>query len=93
MTIDFTLLLSIVGWIALGLAIGGLSHALRVCRPPRHLPPDLAVARVLGVLGAVIGGTVGWSLSDSSDAMFVSFVGATLGALLLCVLFQFVVPV
>ncbi len=91
--VDVPLLLSIVGWIGIGLAIGGLTYAALVRRPARRRRADLPLALILGLVGALIGGAVGWSTAGGLPATLASFVGAALGALLVCVVFQLIVPV
>lgn len=91
--INVPLLLSIPSWLVVGAAIGRVAHAIPIRRPDANPRPDIVVATVLGGVGAVIGGAVAWSMSGAADPVLTSFVGAALGALFLCVLFQFVVPV
>ncbi len=70
-----------------------MTHAIPIRRPDANPRPDIVVATVLGSVGAVIGGAVAWSISSDADPVLTSFIGAALGTLFLCVLFQFVVPV
>jgi len=91
--VDVYLLSSIAGWIGIGLIIGRLTHAALVRRRQQPARLDLPVALILGLVGALIGGAVGWSMHGALNAVPASFIGASLGALLLCVVFQFIVPV
>ncbi len=90
--VDTPLLLSIPCWLAIGAVIGRVAHAILSRHPNANPRPDIVIATVLSTVGAVIGGAVAWSISGTADAVLTSFVGATLGALFLCVVFQFVVP-
>ncbi len=87
-----SLLISIPCWLVIGTAIGRVTHEILIRRPHVGPRPDIVIATVLSIMGSIIGGAVGWSMSGSLNPVFVSIVGATLGALVLCVLFQFVVP-
>jgi len=89
---DVPLLLSLIVWVGIGLVIGRLTYAALVRRCPPQPRLDLPVALILGLVGALIGGAVGWSMHGALDAVPASLVGATLGAVLLCTLFQFIVP-
>ncbi len=91
--VDVPLLFSIVGWIGIGFAIGKLMYAALVRRPSKQRRADLPLALILGLVGALIGGAVGWSTHGGSNAVLASFVGAALGALLVCIVFQFIVPI
>ncbi len=87
------LLLSLVGWIGIGLAIGRLTYAALVRWPAKAQRADLPLTCILGLVGALIGGAVGWSTHGGLNAALASLIGAALGALLICLVFQFIVPV
>lgn len=91
--VDIHLLLSVTGWISIGLAIGRGAYAALVRRDQQPTRADLPVAHILGLVGANIGGAVGWSMHGTLNEVAASLIGALLGALLLCVIFQFIVPV
>ena len=91
--VDVSLLFSIVGWTGIGLATGSLTYAALVQRPSKQSRADLPLALILGLVGALIGGAVGWSIQGGLHAVPASFGGAILGALLVCIVFQFIVPV
>lgn len=56
------LLFSVVVWAGIGLIIGRLTYAMVVRLRPARARGDLPVARILGLVGALIGGAVGWSM-------------------------------
>ena len=91
--VDTPLLVSLVGWTGIGLAVGRLSYAALVRRESAGRRADLPLALVLGLVGALIGGAVGWSIQGGLHAVPASFGGAVLGALLVCIIFLFIIPV
>jgi len=91
--VDAPLLGSLVGWVAIGLVIGRLTYAALVRRPAKARRADLPLTLVLSLVGALIGGAVGWSTHGELNAVLASLIGAVLGGLVMCILFQFIVPV
>lgn len=87
------LLLSLICWVGVGLAIGRLTYAALVRWPAKRHRADLPLTCILGLVGALIGGAVGWSTHGGLNAVLASLIGAALGALLICLVFQFIVPV
>ncbi len=91
--VDAPLLLSLVGWVGIGLVIGRLTYAALIRRPAKAQRADLPLTLILGLVGALIGGAVGWSTHGGLNAVLASLIGAALGTLLICLVFQFIVPV
>ncbi len=91
--VDAPLLVGLVGWVWIGLVIGGLTYAALIRRPAKQQRADLPLTLILGLVGALIGGAVGWSTHGGLNAVLASLIGAALGALLICLVFQFIVPV
>jgi len=91
--VDAPLLVSLVGWVGIGLAIGRLTYDALVRRPAKRQRADLPLTLILGLVGALIGGAVGWSTDGGPSPVLASLIGAALGALLICLVFQFIVPV
>lgn len=91
--VDAPLLVSLVGWIGIGLVIGRLTFVALVRWPANRQRADLPLTLILSLVGALIGGAVGWSTHGGLNAVLASLIGAALGALLICLVFQFIVPV
>lgn len=91
--VDVPLLVSLAGWVGLGLAIGRLTYAALLRWPAQAQRADLPLTLILGLVGALIGGAVGWSVRSGPSTVLASLIGAALGALVVCIVFQFIVPV
>ena len=76
--------MSIVGWIVYGLIVGVVAKLIM----PRRDPGGMIVTILLGIAGALVGGFLGRALGWYGDGDPVGFVMATIGAILLLVLYR-----
>jgi len=76
----------ILGWIVFGLVVGVIAKLLM----PGKDPGGLIVTVLLGVAGAVVGGYIGRALGWYGPDEPAGFIVATLGAILLLVVYRMV---
>jgi uncharacterized membrane protein YeaQ/YmgE (transglycosylase-associated protein family) len=76
--------MSILGWIVFGLIVGVVAKLIM----PGRDPGGMIVTILLGIAGALVGGFIGRALGWYGDDDPVGFVMATLGAILLLVLYR-----
>lgn len=74
----------IIGWIVFGLVVGIVAKLLT----PGKDPGGLIVTVLIGIAGAVVGGFIGRSLGWYAPGEPAGFIMATLGAILLLVLYR-----
>lgn len=77
--------MSILGWIFFGLLVGAVGKLLM----PGRDPGGFIVTILLGIAGALVGGFLGRALGMYREDDPVGFVMATLGAIVLLVLYRF----
>lgn len=77
----------ILGWIVFGLVVGVIAKLLM----PGKDPGGLIVTVLLGIAGAVVGGYLGRSLGWYGPDQPAGFIVATLGAILLLVVYRLLV--
>jgi uncharacterized membrane protein YeaQ/YmgE (transglycosylase-associated protein family) len=77
----------IIGWIIFGLVVGALAKLVM----PGRDPGGCLVTILLGIAGAVIGGFLGRSLGFYGPTEPAGFVMATLGAVVLLVIYRLVI--
>jgi uncharacterized membrane protein YeaQ/YmgE (transglycosylase-associated protein family) len=70
---------SMLGWIVFGLIVGALAKLVM----PRRDPGGIIVTIVLGIVGAVLGGWLGWAIGLYGPGDAAGFVMALIGALIL----------
>jgi uncharacterized membrane protein YeaQ/YmgE (transglycosylase-associated protein family) len=76
----------IVGWIVFGLVVGAVAKFLL----PGRDPGGCLVTILLGIAGAVLGGFIGQELGLYAPGQPAGFVMATLGAIVLLLLYRLV---
>ena len=76
--------MSILGWIIFGLIVGVVAKLLM----PGRDPGGMIVTILLGIAGALVAGFLGRALGWYGDNDPVGFVMATIGAILLLVLYR-----
>lgn len=74
----------ILGWIVFGLIVGVVAKLLM----PGRDPGGMIVTVLLGIAGAVVGGYIGRSLGWYGPDQPAGFIVATLGAILLLVVYR-----
>jgi uncharacterized membrane protein YeaQ/YmgE (transglycosylase-associated protein family) len=77
----------ILGWIIFGLVVGVIAKLLM----PGRDPGGLVVTMLLGIVGAVLGGWIGRAAGLYTPGEPAGFVMATLGAIVLLVIYRAVV--
>lgn len=77
-------MLGILGWIAFGLVVGVIAKLLM----PGRDPGGFIVTVLLGIAGAVVGGYIGRALGWYGPEEPAGFIVATLGAILLLVVYR-----
>jgi uncharacterized membrane protein YeaQ/YmgE (transglycosylase-associated protein family) len=77
----------ILGWIVFGLIVGAIAKFLM----PGRDPGGLVVTILLGIAGAVVAGFLGRSLGWYAEGEAAGYIMATLGAILLLVLYRMLV--
>ena len=75
--------MSILGWIVFGLIVGVVAKLLM----PGRDPGGMIVTILLGIAGALVAGFIGRALGWYGDDDPVGFVMATIGAILLLVVY------
>lgn len=80
---------SILGWLAIGLIAGVLGKLIM----PGRDPGGFIVTILLGIAGALLAGFVGRSLGIESHGALATYGGATLGAIVLLILYRVVMRV
>ncbi len=75
---------SILGWIVFGLIVGVVAKLLM----PGRDPGGMIVTILLGIAGALVAGFIGRALGWYGENDPVGFVMATIGAILLLVLYR-----
>ncbi len=76
--------MSILGWIVFGLIVGVVAKLLM----PGRDPGGMIVTILLGIGGALVAGFIGQALGWYGEGDPVGFVMATLGAILLLVVYR-----
>jgi len=76
--------MSILGWIVFGLIVGVVAKLLM----PGRDPGGMIVTILLGIAGALVAGFIGRALGWYGDDDPVGFVMATIGAILLLLLYR-----
>jgi uncharacterized membrane protein YeaQ/YmgE (transglycosylase-associated protein family) len=76
--------MSILGWIIFGLIVGVVAKLIM----PGRDPGGMIVTILLGIAGALVAGFLGRALGWYGDNDPVGFVVATIGAILLLVLYR-----
>jgi uncharacterized membrane protein YeaQ/YmgE (transglycosylase-associated protein family) len=76
--------MSILGWIVFGLIVGVVAKLIM----PGRDPGGMIVTILLGIAGALVGGFIGRGLGWYGDDDPAGFVMATIGAILLLVLYR-----
>jgi uncharacterized membrane protein YeaQ/YmgE (transglycosylase-associated protein family) len=76
--------MSILGWIIFGLIVGVVAKLIM----PGRDPGGMIVTILLGIAGALVAGFLGRALGWYGDNDPVGFVMATIGAILLLVLYR-----
>ena len=76
--------MSILGWIVFGLIVGVVAKLLM----PGRDPGGMIVTILLGIAGALVAGFLGRALGWYGDNDPVGFVMATIGAILILVLYR-----
>ena len=76
--------MSILGWVVFGLIVGVVAKLLM----PGQDPGGMIVTILLGIAGALVAGFIGRALGWYGDDDPVGFVMATIGAILLLVLYR-----
>ena len=76
--------MSILGWIVFGLIVGVVAKLIM----PGRDPGGMIVTILLGIAGALVGGFIGRALGWYGEDDPVGFVMATIGAILLLVLYR-----
>ena len=76
--------MSILGWIIFGLIVGVVAKLIM----PGRDPGGMIVTILLGIGGALVGGFIGRALGWYGDNDPAGFVMATIGAILLLVLYR-----
>ena len=79
--------MGILGWILFGLIVGAVAKLLI----PGRDPGGIIVTMLIGIAGAVIGGFVGRALGLYGEGEAAGFIMATLGAIVLLVLYRMLV--
>ncbi|ODS58579.1 MAG: transglycosylase [Acidobacteria bacterium SCN 69-37] len=77
----------ILGWIVFGLIVGVIAKLIM----PGKDPGGMIVTVILGIAGAVVGGYLGRMLGWYGPDQAAGFIVATLGAILLLVVYRVVV--
>ena len=77
----------ILGWIIFGLVVGVIAKLLM----PGRDPGGMVVTMLLGIVGAVLGGWIGRAAGMYAPGEPAGFVMATLGAIVLLVIYRAVV--
>jgi uncharacterized membrane protein YeaQ/YmgE (transglycosylase-associated protein family) len=77
----------ILGWIVFGLVVGVIAKLLM----PGKDPGGLIVTILIGIAGAVVGGYLGRTLGWYGPGEPAGFIVATLGAILLLVIYRMVI--
>lgn len=75
----------VLGWIFFGLIVGIVARLLT----PRH-PHGFFATIILGILGALLGGWIGRVMGLYQEGQPAGFFMATLGAIILCVIYAMV---
>ena len=76
--------MAILGWIVFGLIVGAVAKFLM----PGKDPGGIIVTMLLGVAGGILGGWLGRLMGLYDQSQAVGFVMATLGAVLLLVVYR-----
>jgi uncharacterized membrane protein YeaQ/YmgE (transglycosylase-associated protein family) len=76
--------MGILGWVLFGLVVGIVAKLLM----PGRDPGGLIITTLLGIIGAVIGGFLGRSLGLYGPGEPAGFLMATLGAVVLLLLYR-----
>jgi uncharacterized membrane protein YeaQ/YmgE (transglycosylase-associated protein family) len=79
--------MGILGWILFGLIVGAIAKLLM----PGRDPGGIIVTMLLGIAGALLGGFVGRALGLYGEGEAAGFLMATLGAILLLVLYRMLI--
>jgi uncharacterized membrane protein YeaQ/YmgE (transglycosylase-associated protein family) len=80
-------MLSILGWIIFGLIIGALAKLLM----PGRDPGGIIVTILLGIVGALLGGFLGRAIGFYGPGEAAGFVMSLFGAIILLLLYRFLV--
>jgi uncharacterized membrane protein YeaQ/YmgE (transglycosylase-associated protein family) len=80
-------MLSILGWIIVGLIIGAIAKFLM----PGRDPGGFIITILLGIAGALIGGFLGRAMGFYGPEEAVGWVMSLIGALILLLLYRFLV--
>jgi uncharacterized membrane protein YeaQ/YmgE (transglycosylase-associated protein family) len=80
-------MLSILGWIIFGLIIGAIAKLLM----PGRDPGGFIITILLGIAGALIGGFLGRAMGFYGPEEAVGWVMSLIGALILLLLYRFLV--
>ena len=80
-------MLGVLGWIIFGLIVGVIAKLLM----PGKDPGGIIVTMALGIAGAVVAGFVGRSMGWYGPNEAAGFITATLGAVLLLVIYRMMV--
>jgi uncharacterized membrane protein YeaQ/YmgE (transglycosylase-associated protein family) len=79
--------MGILGWILFGLIVGAIAKLLM----PGRDPGGIIVTMLLGIAGALLGGFIGRALGLYGEGEPAGFLMATLGAVVLLVLYRMMV--
>jgi uncharacterized membrane protein YeaQ/YmgE (transglycosylase-associated protein family) len=77
-------MLAILGWMLFGLIVGGLAKLVM----PGRDPGGIVVTMLIGVAGALLGGSLGRLVGWYEPSEAAGFVVATLGAILLLFIYR-----
>jgi uncharacterized membrane protein YeaQ/YmgE (transglycosylase-associated protein family) len=80
-------MLGVLGWIIFGLIVGVIAKLLM----PGKDPGGIIVTMALGIAGAVVAGFIGRSMGWYGPNEAAGFITATLGAVLLLVIYRMMV--
>jgi uncharacterized membrane protein YeaQ/YmgE (transglycosylase-associated protein family) len=78
--------MGILGWILFGLVVGAVAKLVM----PGRDPGGIIVTILLGIAGALVGGYLGRALGLYGPDEAAGFIAATLGAIILLVLYRMV---
>jgi uncharacterized membrane protein YeaQ/YmgE (transglycosylase-associated protein family) len=77
--------MSVIGWIVFGLIVGVVAKFLM----PGRDPGGFVITILLGIVGALVGGSLGRGLGWYREGEPVGFVMAVLGSVILLLIYRF----
>lgn len=78
--------MEVISWIFFGLVVGAIAKML----VPGRDPGGLIITMLLGIAGALLGGWIGRSVGMYEHGQAAGWVMATLGAIVLLLLYRFI---